>query len=237
MNALLKLKIFTLMTALALTGAAAQADTIQDIIDGGGSVQVGNLVFSDFSVEPMAFGSGISPDASEISFQLINNGAQAGIRFSGPWFAMGDGSMALSTIGFKVSVSAQAEAFYDIVGSTLNMPSHPTVGEGVVSVVENIHSSDPDIQANTIAYLENYHKPGNDVLETDTSTFGEYDELWVRKSIVVAGGGDYDIAQLGQVGQLFTTQEVPEPGTLGVMGIGALGMMLARKRRRTSRSR
>lgn len=236
MNALLKIKILTLITAVALTGAAAQADTIQDIVIGGGSVQAGNLVFSDFSVEPMAIGSGISPDASQISYQLVQSGGQVGIRFSGPWFAMGDGNLALSTIGFKVSVADQAQPFYDIVGTTLNMPSHPTVGDGVVSIVENVHDTDPDIQSHTIAYLENFHKPGNDVLESDSSTFGEYDELWVRKSIVVAGGGDFDIAQLGQVGQLFAVQEIPEPGTLGVMGIGALGMMVARKRR-TRRSR
>jgi hypothetical protein len=231
MNALLKTQTIAAIAVLALAGTLANADTIQDIIDGGGSVQVGNLVFSDFSVEPMEVGNGISPDAGEISYTLLDMGGKVGIRFSGPWFAMGDGNLALSTIGFKVNVAPADVDAYDIVGTTLNMPSHPTVGDGVVSIVENVHNSDPDIQSHSIAYLENYHKPGNDVLESDSSTFGPEDALWVRKSIVVAGGGDFDIAQLGQVGQLFTVQEVPEPGTLGVMGIGALGMMIARRRK------
>jgi hypothetical protein len=231
MNALLKLRTITAITVIALASGLASAATIQDIIDGGGSVQVGNLVFSDFSVDSVKIGSGLSPLADEITYTLINTGDQAGIRFTGTWFAMGGGNYALSTIGFKVSVATDVMDDYDIVAAALNMPSHSTVGNGVISIIENVHSSDPDIQANSIAIMENHHNPGGNIIETDSSTFGEYDELWVRKNIVVAGAGSFDYGQLGQFSQLFTVQETPEPGTLGVMGIGGLGVMLARRRR------
>ena len=224
------LKILTLVAAMLLTAQTASATTIQDILDGGGSLTVGNLMFSDFQVDSTAMNAP-AIDASLIQINSSTAGGQVTLDFaSGGWLATAlGGNVALTDSHIRFQVTAINGYVVDGVG--LAATSWNTQGDGQASIIENIYPgtdpSNPELGSMTVARNSGGIQNNQGCLFAPGQT-----QLWIEKNVTLVamdGPGMLDMAQIGGFTQTFET--TPEPGTCLLLGLGGLAMLYNRKRR------
>ncbi|MCD4823641.1 MAG: PEP-CTERM sorting domain-containing protein [Phycisphaerae bacterium] len=226
------LKVFACVVVVVAAAGIAGATPITLADLGSGSLSEGNLTFSDFSVSAMAMGVATAPDASGINVETYTAGGKVGLRFTGLWTASGTGfNLALSTINFKV----HAADGHEITGATLNLINSFCTGTGETLISENVHRTNPLIEANSVGgYL--VQNPGDGSDGGSFTTGLGYQDVWVAKSIVAQAVDPTTpgLAMTSQFGQLFDVTHTPEPASLTLMGIGGLGLLIRRRRKRKS---
>lgn len=213
----MKTVALTLLAVLVLGMSAFASDCIVTSYDQyiGGSCGLGDLTASNFTYSTS--GSNQMP-ASSITTNPITAANNPGFLFNAPWAAVGSQTQN-SLIGFTVTAGSA-----EINDLSLFMFGASTVGNGLVTVSETYCAGDTFANGcanGTTGTLSTYFGGGLSKL-TDSVTFGAVDVVDVVKSITLIGGGSGSFSVLGGVQNQFS--EVPEPGSLVLLGTGIVGL-------------
>ncbi|NBB95989.1 MAG: PEP-CTERM sorting domain-containing protein [Planctomycetes bacterium] len=231
MKNLLTLKTLVAVAAVLMVGSIAPADTIQEIIDGGNSVTYDNLVFSDFSVSG-ATDSLAGVNAGNVDVNFVVSGEQVTLEFS-PNESYGSAwtNSALSFGGsFVVNYIVTAINADEIDATGMGLDSATASATSYAKAASDLYADAGGTQlaGQTSVQTGMASLFGSEKLSGYSSFNPSEDVLYAESTVsVLAMNGTS--AGIGQFSQSY--EAVPEPGTLGVMGIGALGMMIARRRK------
>jgi len=219
---------------LVFAGAIARADivdpTLADLISTGGSITVGDKVFSNFN---FTANQGTPPAAADISVVPIPpSGTDAlgnfGIRFAGGASSPGTGGTTDYIIGYTVTNLGTTPLITDVhLTSNLSIAGSPQTG-AFGTIVETIHAPGVGV----VAQLSNSVTATSSSLDAQASFVppGPYQTLIVSKDIQLVGT-TVAFANVSFFDQSFS-QVVPEPSSLLLMGLGGLGLMGYTWRRR-----
>ena len=206
---------------------------IADVLDAGG-IRVGGLVFSQFRVVASSSEGGSAAGLDDIMVSGVLAEGEYGLGFNGSWTAR-DGGRADTTIAFQVA----ADDPRLLHGNSLWIAAFGATDGGLVVVTENVYDMDPRVypsQANCLAEKMVVYDGLDDGRIYDHA---EYDidghpvavsEVWVVKDIHLTSAGPGSVAAVSEVFQSFS--EFPEPATLTLVALGAVGLLLHRRRRR-----
>jgi hypothetical protein len=211
-----------LVAACSLCVTPAKATLMSTLLDTGGTVLVGDKLFSGFKYSYT--GNMPPPDAVNVA-PYIDGSGNFGIEFTGNFldFVGNGGSDAL--IDFVVTVTDPNK---QIVG--VNLSGNPDVfgGSGVMAVTESFL---PDI---TNATLNIYDIVVGATKLTDSILFNQgYSSMHVQKDILGFSNGG--VASMSVLRQTFVQAEgphIPEPATVTLMSLGLIGLCMVGLRKR-----
>jgi hypothetical protein len=239
MKCLLSTRIVTILGALLFLCSALPADTIdpgamsiQDIIDAGTGYTVGNVTFSNFTVQTITTGSAVAPGADGIlaDGKVLADG-RIQLDFTGSWTAAGLGSVADTKIRFMVTCDDGCSL---IESNELGLTSANVLGDGHVVITENVFDGHPsEDPTSTMIGDKIVAKFSDRAVMKDWATFEGHGAIWVEKNVSVADLGGDEIVTLSHLSGFYQNFTVtPEPGTMGLLGAGSLGLLARRIRKR-----
>jgi len=197
--------------ALGLAGGA-QGTTLADL-NGGASLTVGGLTFSDFTIT--VTGS-LDPNLADYKVLSLSDG----FRIAGG-FAAVDAEQGDMLVSYDVSAAAGSPAVNDIRLAFNGFAAGP---HSAANVTENLSSSD----GSSIASANVFAVTGGTSQFVDTATFAPQTSFSVDKDILVKAG-DGGLATISFINQEFSV--VPEPGSLVLLGSGLAGLFAFGRRR------
>jgi len=202
------------------TGTARAATMPLSDLLGGGTIQSGDKVFSDFTY----LASGDMPSAGGINVVTIQDqNGDYGIRFQGSFIDQVGGDASDAVITFNVSVAPGS----NLAISDVTMSANPAVfaGPGLASVTETFL---PAITDDKLVVYD--FGGGNDKLLDHIEFAQTYTTLPVQKDIILHATGDTGAVTMSFLDQTFS--QVPEPSSL-LLALGSL-LGLGQIRRRLS---
>jgi len=214
---------------LGFGAPATRADFLQDLITTGGSLTVGNLVFSQFGYTA---NSGDAPLASNISVgQIPPSGTDAfgnfGIRFGLAGFDTPNTTATDFLITYTVTAPSALLRDVHLV-SNLSIAGTPAAGDHPFgNIVETVRATGN----NQVAQITNSATPTSSNLSS-LGTFnpaGPFTTIFVTKDVQLFSTPGA-ISTVSFIDQAFS--QVPEPGSLVLLGLGGLGLMGYTWRRR-----
>jgi hypothetical protein len=199
-----------------------------DTLLNGGSIQVGDKIFADFSI------SGF--DAAGVTVIGIEENGHYGIRLQGGFAAFGNQIKDI-LIGFSVSVAPESDLL--ISGVHLDFNGAVAIGSGFASVVETAVT--PSGQHMLLPPLVVLNPPP--ILSASADLVSPQKKIYVLKDIMLIAGGDtaphkrlgngdnaVNAVLISQIDQLFV--QIPEPGTVVLVAAGLLGVAITGRRRK-----
>lgn len=228
-----------LIAALVLLGLGAQparAELLSDLIASGGTIQVGDKLFSDFGY---ASASPDAPGADGIDVIPIPPGGtdpfgNFGIRFNLAGFDTPGGGPTDFVITFSVEATSPRFLITDaVLSSNLAIAGTPPADEFPFGqIVETISAEDVGI----VGVLDNFvTKTSSTPGLQDITTFdppGAFQKLFVTKDVLLNSTDD-GIVTLSVIDQSFSQTVIPEPSSIIMGGMGVLfGIGCAWRRRK-----
>jgi hypothetical protein len=196
---------------------------LEDLIGTGDEVVVLDKTFDNFGCSFSVSGAAVTGCDGDITFSIEGTT----VLFSAQIVATAnglDGSGGFADIIFTFDVTADGGLIDEV---SLDFSSIVT-GGAVASITEDVFDG-PNQTGNIVASLDVIDPVGpvEDAMELDTPLAF----ISVRKDINVSVfEGQEDFGSISIVGQDF--RQVPEPATLGLLGIGLVGLGFAARRRR-----
>lgn len=196
-----------------------------------GTITVGDKIFSEIDLIGVSEGGALPPNEASV---LVQGGQDSvtgdyGLRFVLSWNAF-SGQTIDANLEFKVAIDPdpQYEDFY-IKDVTMILINAAATGSGGVIANETVLDTPVGPGQNPPLASLSVSKQANDggVNLLDAAEFALVKEIWVYKDIAVTGGLD-GAASLSGFYQYFS--QIPEPATIGLLGLGSLVLFARRKR-------
>ena len=234
-----KLSAFVLagMAGLAVQTATAapipNINSLQDLINAGHTgIIIGDKQFFDFSyIGSPTSGPNPAPTATQISVAQAP-GSNIGLSFSYAWQSA-EGFNQDSVIRYSVhTLDSSTQMFIDGVGLNFNGTAPVPGSLTNATVTETVSNLAGTVLGQTTVFDDG---PGG-VKDTDNSTISVAPasrDLVITKDIQVhstgtANGGG--VSTISVVDNTFHQVPIPEPASLGLLGLGALGLIRRRTR-------
>ena len=207
------------LVALSLAGSAApaRAEFISELIRTGGTITVGDKLFSDFSY----LATGDMPTAAGVNVIGITDAdGNFGLRFQGGFVDLPGGGASDALIGFKVTVTDP-----NLFITDAHLAGNPSVlgGTGAISVTETF------LPTNSNSMVIGAIGGGSTVLTASTVFATPVNVLFVQKDILAFAGTG--LPALSFIDQTFS-QSVPEPSSVALLMIGGVGAFGVARRRK-----
>jgi hypothetical protein len=211
------------VAALSPSGAAVQAAdyNLQDLIDGQIAYVfkdgVAVKALTDFTYDTVVGGGGAAADASAITISTNEVGWTAFVN-SGIVLTAGSGAFADAIFGYTVTA---------LVGNPIDEVSlgfvGGTAGTGVATIAENVYDV-ANVLLGTLFVSSPFGPPTDIEFSNPPQT-----SVRVIKDINVTGGSN-GVGTISLIIQDYN--QVPEPGSLALIGMGLAGLVGYRWRRR-----
>jgi hypothetical protein len=204
--------------SLSAFGAACAVATYDKYLPNNFSCGIDDKTFYNFSYSNG--GTDLMP-ATSITVNPITTPFNPGFLFNAPW-GVGAGHTQDSLIGFTASVNQGGNLIKDL---SLSMFGAGFVGTGQVSVVETYCAGDTFADGcahGTDGTLLTILNAGTSKLFASVTFAQPVKVVDVVKDIELLGGSDGSASLLSGVQNQFS--EVPEPGSMVLLGTGALGL-------------
>ena len=196
------------LAVLAYVAPAAYAVPL-DTLTSGGSILCGDKYFNDFTY----LATGSMPDASGVNVVCTTSNGNLGLRFQGGFNDQPGGGPSDALITYTVSV---------VGSSNLITDAHITGNPAVLGGLGSISVTDTwlEFPGPTISIFD--FKPGT-TQASDSIIFSDpVPVLHAQKDILALAATG--LPTLSFIDQTYSQTSVPEPGTLGLLGIGLLGL-------------
>ena len=218
------LVLFVLLSAMAAVAATCSSSTYDTYIVSGFSCDIGDKTFSDFMYTATSIPPGFEVPAGSIHVTPITTAGEQGLQWSAPWNASTTTGVFAqdSLFQFNVMVNPGGQPITDL---TLSIGGAGFAGTGEVVVDETacLGALLPNCTGGTIITLRVEDDSGGQNL-IDSATFTGVTLISIDKDVEVVAGTNGD-ASLSVVTDTFSQGgTVPEPGTLSMLGIGALAV-------------
>jgi len=229
-------RIVLVITVLALSSAQLGA-TLLSVLVAGGSLSNSYITVDDFSFTRTCGGIGVCAplDASGIDVTLANNQ----IRFAGGFTALSNGGFASSD--FLIAYDISVNPLFPAIGGVGLLFNGAVVGDqSFAQVVETIIGTVPFLHVAGQAQVDAPGGPLQDVAILDAP----YRDLRIVKDIFLVGSDSEGLgyATISLIDQFYAGPgvdpfcvgaecDVPEPATYAMLGMGLLGIALAKRRR------
>lgn len=231
-----KLRMILLALFLVIGVSGTGNATMMTELLAGGSIQVGDKLFSDWSYDL------VWDDAQTFDVSLIEvvgldaDPTNPGIRFQTvagvlSQFYVDDFNWLDVEFTFKVSV---LDPLYQIDSVSLAVDGLME-GEGSVAIGDDIATNSAAFGLLSGGDVKSFD-PWVEVFSpgplngSDSASFDPLSEIWVKKDIFLASDGG--IVNVNWIDQNFHQTAVPEPTTMLLMGVGLLGICgVTRKKR------
>jgi hypothetical protein len=156
-------------------------------------------------------------DASGVGVSAYHAGLEAGLQFSGAFFAP-----AGTIVDYKIAYVVTAPAGFKLTDAILGVTYNSFGGSGSVSVGESFFNA---ATGDGIGSLNLSNPPGTPV--SSSTTFPGLQSILVEKDILLVGGSNG--AGISIIDQGFSSSGVPEPASWALLGIGMTGFLAFRR--------